>query len=160
MQGGLRMNSKTRDLIKSLASKYYNGNVTALVADKGQRLSSFERNTIEPTDFSFNKSYKKYKEIQRIASGTKIYINNMKKLGMNTEAIEQTIIRPSQVEGEINGESRKRMFEEETTNISVFGSNIGIDEETYNKLPSGTLYTVGNDATVRRKKIKWLTLLG
>ena len=152
MQGGLRMNSKTRDLIKSLASKYYNGNVTALVADKGQRLSSFERNTIEPTDFSFNKSYKKYKEIQRIANGTKIYINNMKKLGMNTEAIEQTIIRPSQVEGEINGESQKRMFEEETTNISVFGSNIGIDEETYNKLPSGALYTVGNDATVRRKK--------
>jgi len=152
MQGGLRMNSKTRDFIKSLASKYYNGNVTALVADEGKRISSNERNKIEPTDFSFNKSYKKYKEIQRIASGTKIYINNMKKLGMNTEAIEQTIIRPSQVEGEINGESQNRMFDEETTNISVFGSNIGIDEETYNKLPSGTLYTVGNDATVRRKK--------
>ena len=142
----------TRDFIKSLASKYYNGDVTALVADEGKRISSIERNKIHASDFSFKNAYKKYKEIQRISSGTKIYINNMKKLGMNTEAIEQTIIRPSQVEGEINGESRKRMFEEETTNISVFGSNIGIDEETYNKLPSGALYTVGNDATVRRKK--------
>ena len=62
------------------------------------------------------------------------------------------LVPAAEIEGEINGESRKRMFEEETTNISVFGSNIGIDEETYNKLPSGTLYTVGNDATVRRKK--------
>jgi len=159
MEGSFTMGSEARNLVKSFASKHYNGDVTAMVADRGIRLSSFERGQIENAGFKFSPVYRKYREIQRIASGTKIYINNMKKLGMDTKAIEQTMIKPVQVgkepaeiEGEINGESRKRMFEEETTNISVFGSNIGIDEETYNKLPSGTLYTVGNDATVRRKK--------
>jgi len=159
MEGSFTMGSEARDLVKFFASKHYNGDVTAMVADRGMRLDTRERNDIEKTGLKFSPVYRKYREIQRIASGTKIYINNMKKLGMDTKAIEQTMIKPVQVEkepaeieGEINGESRKRMFEEETTNISVFGSNIGIDEETYNKLPSGTLYTVGNDATVRRKK--------
>jgi hypothetical protein len=159
MEGSFTMGSEARDLVKFFASKHYNGDVTAMVADRGMRLDTRERNDIEKTGFKFSPVYRKYREIQRIASGTKIYINNMKKLGMDTKAIEQTMIKPVQVgkepaeiEGEINGESQKRMFEEETTNISVFGSNIGIDEETYNKLPSGTLYTVGNDATVRRKK--------
>jgi hypothetical protein len=159
MEGSFTMGSEARDLVKFFASKHYNGDVTAMVVDRGMRLDTRERNDIEKTGFKFSPVYRKYREIQRIASGTKIYINNMKKLGMDTKAIEQTMIKPVQVgkepaeiEGEINGESRKRMFEEETTNISVFGSNIGIDEETYNKLPSGTLYTVGNDATVRRKK--------
>mgnify|MGYP003132846505 CR=1 FL=1 len=146
MQGGLRMNSKTRDLIKSLASKYYNGNVTALVADKGQRLSSFERNTIEPTDFSFNKSYKKYKEIERIANGTKIYINNMKKLGMNTKAIEQTIIRPVQQ----SEESQDFGTLQKPWSI-VWSDNTDTDEKLFAAISVGD-YFINRDGDIERKE--------
>ena len=144
MQGAFRMGPEARDFVKSFASKHYNKDVTAMVADRGMRLSSYERSQVENAGFKFSVVYRKYKEIQRIANGSKLYINNMKKLGMDTEAIEKTTIKPV----EITSQGKEEITKETEENII----SISNDEKEYNSLPSGSLYTVGNDATVRRKK--------
>ena len=146
MEGSFTMGSEARDLVKFFASKHYNGDVTAMVADRGMRLDTRERNDIEKTGFKFSPVYRKYREIQRISSGTKIYINNMKKLGMDTKAIEQTMIKPVQQ----SEESQDFGTLQKPWSI-VWSDNTDTDEKIFAAISVGD-YFINRNGDIERKE--------
>ena len=91
--GQIRMDREVLPLVKGFASKHYNGNVTAMIADRGRRLSTFDRSQIENAGFKFNTAYQDYRKVKKTSDSLKFYVTNLKKLGVSTEAIEATMIK-------------------------------------------------------------------
>jgi hypothetical protein len=92
--GQIRMDRQVLPLVKGFASKHYNGNVTAMIADRGRRLSTFDRSQVENAGFKFNTAFQDYRKVQKNAKSLQFYVTNLKKLGVSTEAIEATMIQP------------------------------------------------------------------
>ena len=92
--GQIRMDREVLPLVKGFASKHYNGNVTAMIADRGRRLSTFDRSQVENAGFKFNTAYQDYRKVKKTSDSLKFYVTNLKKLGVSTEAIEATMIKP------------------------------------------------------------------
>ena len=98
--GQIRMDRAVLPLVKTAASKYYKGDVTAMVADRARRVPTFERSNIENSGFKFSVAYKQYREVQKTAQTMEYYVKNMKKLGVDTSQIEQTLIKPTNIPDE------------------------------------------------------------
>lgn len=94
--GQIRMDKKVLPLVKGFASKYYNGNVTEMIADRAVRLDTFERTQIENAGFNLRVAFQDYRKIFRNSESLRFYVNNMKKLGVPTEEIESMLIKPVQ----------------------------------------------------------------
>ena len=95
--GQIRMDRAVLPLVKTAASKYYKGDVTAMVADRARRVPTFERSQIENSGFKFGVAYKQYREVQKTAQTMEYYVKHMKKLGVDTAQIEQTLIKPTSI---------------------------------------------------------------
>lgn len=94
--GQIRMDKKVLPLVKGFASKYYNGNVTEMIADRAVRLDTFERTQIENVGFNLRVAFQDYRKIFKNSESLRFYVNNMKKLGVSTEEIESMLIKPVQ----------------------------------------------------------------
>lgn len=94
--GQIRMDKKVLPLVKGFASKYYNGNVTEMIADRAVRLDTFERTQIENAGFNLRVAFQDYRKIFKNSESLRFYVNNMKKLGVPTEEIESMLIKPVQ----------------------------------------------------------------
>jgi len=94
--GQIRMDKKVLPLVKGFASKYYNGNVTEMIADRAVRLDTFERTQIENAGFNLRVAFQDYRKIFKNSESLRFYVNNMKKLGVSTEEIESMLIKPVQ----------------------------------------------------------------
>ena len=146
MEGEFRMGPEARDLIKGIAGKMYNGDVTAMIADRGRKLSTFERSQIENAGFKFNVAFQEYREIQKVAQGMKFYTENMKKLGMDTTAIESTIVKPVNVQdsgadlGTINNPFQIFWSDNTDSDEKLFAT---IDNGQYFIGPDGNTYVKG-----------------
>ena len=97
MEGAFRMGAEANALVLGFAGKHYNGDVTAMVADRGRRLSTFERSQIENEGFKFNVAYQDYRKVQKVSQNLKFYTDQLKKLGMDTASIEAALIKPVDV---------------------------------------------------------------
>lgn len=92
--GQIRMDREVLPLVKGFASKYYRGDVTAMIADRGRRLSTFDRSQVENVGFKFNTAFQDYRKVKKTSDTLQFYVTNLKKLGVSTEAIEATMIQP------------------------------------------------------------------
>jgi hypothetical protein len=146
MEGEFRMGPEAKDLINGFAGKMYNGDVTAMIADRGRKLSTFERSQIENAGFKFNVAFQEYREIQKVAQGMKFYTDNMKKLGMDTSAIESTIVKPVNVQdsgadlGTINNPFQIFWSDNTDSDEKLFAS---LDDGQYFIGPDGNTYVKG-----------------
>lgn len=146
--GQIRMDRAVLPLVKTSASKYYNGNVTAMLADRGRRVPTFERSQIENAGFKFNTAYQDYRKVQKNARSLDFYISNMKKLGVDTATIESLMVQPTVI-GEPTGDlgTRTNPFQifwsdETDTDEKLFAS---IDDGQYFIGPDGKTYVKGMD---------------
>lgn len=146
--GQIRMDKKVLPLVTQAANKYYSGDVTAMVADRGRRLETFDRSQIENAGFKFNAAYQDYRTIKKGSDSLQYYINNMKKLGVNTAEIEKLTVQPVTPRPEAATE------EEATINQPiVISGDLSEDEQkaAFDRLPSGALFVDPSDGLTYRK---------
>lgn len=146
--GQIRMDRAVLPLVKTAASKYYNGDVTAMLADRGRRIDTFDRSQIENAGFKFNTAFQDYRKVQKDAKKLEFYVTQMKKLGVDTANIEQVLIRPvdaAEPVGDLG--TRTNPFQiywsdDTDTDEKLFA---GLDDGVYFIGPDGQVYIKGND---------------
>jgi hypothetical protein len=147
--GQIRMDRKVLPLVTQAANKYYNGDVTVMVADRGRRFAgTLEYNQIENIGFKFNVAYQDYLTIKRGSDRLQYYIKNMKKLGVNTAEIEQLTVQP------VTPRPEAATQEETTINQPiVISGDLSEDEQkaAFDRLPSGALFVDPSDGLTYRK---------
>jgi hypothetical protein len=135
-------------LVQTSASKYYNGDVTAMLADRGRRLTTFDRSQIENAGFKFNTAFQDYRKVQKNAKSLQFYVTQMKKLGVDTASIEQVLLRPvdaAEPVGDLG--TRTNPFQifwsdDTDTDEKLFA---GLDDGVYFTGPDGQVYVKGMD---------------
>lgn len=144
--GQVRMDKKVLPLVTNAAKKYYNGDVTAMVADRGRRLETFDRSQILDAGFKFSTAFQDYRAVKKGTDILQYYIKNMKKLGVNTADIEQLTVQPVTPE-------EPAAEEETTTQPIVISGDLSEDEQkaAFDKLPSGALFIDPADGKTYRK---------
>jgi len=135
-EGFFRMGAEAFPLVLGFAGKHYNGDVTAMVADRGRRLSTFERNQIENEGFKFNSAYQDYRKVQKVSQNLKFYTDQLKKLGMDTASIEAALIKPVDVpDQEAKLGSLQNPFQ------IVWSDDTDVDEKLFASLNVGQYFT-------------------
>ncbi len=135
-EGFFRMGAEAFPLVLGFAGKHYNGDVTAMVADRGRRLSTFERNQIENEGFKFNSAYQDYRKVQKVSQNLKFYTDQLKKLGMDTASIEAALIKPVDVpDQEAKLGSLQNPFQ------IVWSEDTDVDEKLFASINVGQYFT-------------------
>lgn len=143
--GQIRMDRAVLPLVKTSANKYYNGDVTAMLADRGRRVPTFERSQIENAGFKFNTAFQDYRKVQKNAKSLEFYVTQMKKLGVPTDTIEQTLIQPVQA-----GTPDATLGSEQNPFVIQWSDETDVDEKLFAGLDDGQ-YFVGPDGETYRK---------
>ena len=91
--GQIRMDKQVGDMVRMYANKRYNGNITAMIADRGRRLETLERSQIEDLGFKFQTAYADYRKVLKNSNKKKYYIKNLRRLGVLTGELEQSLIK-------------------------------------------------------------------
>jgi len=139
--GQIRMDKSVLPLVKGYASKYYNGDVTSMVADRGRRLETLERSQIEDAGFKFITAYSDYKKVLKNSNRKKFYIKHMKRLGLSTDDIEQSLIR------EIEQTEQKAMGTLRNPWQIFWSDETDTDEKLFLSIKKGEYYTDINGDT-------------
>lgn len=143
--GQIRMDRQVLPLVRGFASKHYNGDVTAMLADRGRRLSTFERSQVEDVGFKFNTAFQDYRKVQKAAQSLKFYTDNMKKLGVSTDRIESFMIQP------VTPQAQDTVFGTKENPYDIFWSDeTDADEKLYASIDVGQWY-VDPNGIVRQK---------
>ncbi len=143
--GQIRMDRQVLPLVRGFASKHYNGDVTAMLADRGRRLSTFERSQVEDIGFKFNTAFQDYRKVQKAAQSLKFYTDNMKKLGVSTDRIESLMIQP------VTPQTQDTVFGTKENPYDIFWSDeTDADEKLYASIDVGQWY-VDPNGIVRQK---------
>ncbi len=102
--GQIRMDRQVGDMVKMYANKRYNGDITAMIADRGRKLETLERSQIEDLGFKFQTAYADYRKVLKNSDKKKYYIKNLRRLGVLTGSLEQSLIQEVEVgESSSNG---------------------------------------------------------
>jgi hypothetical protein len=142
--GQIRMDRKALPLVKGFASKHYNGNVTQMIADRARRLSTFERSQVENVGFKFNVAFQDYRKMAKNSNSLKFYIDNMKKLGVPTDQIESTLIRP------INADPSLSLGTFESPWQIVWSDETDVDDKLFASIGKGQYYTdINGDVRIK-----------
>ena len=145
MEGAFRMGAEANALVLGFAGKHYNGDVTAMVADRGRRLSTFERSQIENEGFKFNVAYQDYRKVQKVSQNLKFYTDQLKKLGMDTASIEAALIKPVDVpDQEAKLGSLQNPFQ------IVWSDDTDVDEKLFASLNVGQ-YFINPEGDIEQK---------
>ena len=145
MEGAFRMGAEANALVLGFAGKHYNGDVTAMVADRGRRLSTFERSQIENEGFKFNVAYQDYRKVQKVSQNLKFYTDQLKKLGMDTASIEAALIKPVNVpDQEAKLGSLQNPFQ------IVWSDDTDVDEKLFASLNVGQ-YFINPEGDIEQK---------
>jgi len=145
MEGAFRMGAEANALVLGFAGKHYNGDVTAMVADRGRRLSTFERSQIENEGFKFNVAYQDYRKVQKVSQSLKFYTDQLKKLGMDTASIEAALIKPVDVpDQEAKLGSLQNPFQ------IVWSEDTDVDEKLFASLNVGQ-YFINPEGDIEQK---------
>ena len=145
MEGAFRMGAEANALVLGFAGKHYNGDVTAMVADRGRRLSTFERSQIENEGFKFNVAYQDYRKVQKVSQNLKFYTDQLKKLGMDTASIEAALIKPVDVpDQEAKLGSLQNPFQ------IVWSEDTDVDEKLFASLNVGQ-YFINPEGDIEQK---------
>ena len=142
--GQIRMDKSVLPLVKGYASKYYNGDVTSMVADRGHRLETLERSQIEDAGFKFITAYSDHKKVLKNSNRKKFYIKHMKRLGLSTDDIEQSLIR------EIEQTEQKAMGTLRNPWQIFWSDETDTDEKLFLSIKKGEYYTdINGDVRIK-----------
>jgi hypothetical protein len=142
--GQIRMDKSVLPLVKGYASKYYNGDVTSMVADRGRRLETLERSQIEDAGFKFITAYSDYKKVLKNSNRKKFYIKHMKRLGLSTDDIEQSLIK------EIEQTEQKAMGTLRNPWQIFWSDETDTDEKLFLSIKKGEYYTdINGDVRIK-----------
>lgn len=142
--GQIRMDRKVLPLVKGFASKHYNGNVTQMIADRARRLTTFERSQVENEGFKFNVAFQDYRKMKNNSNSLKFYVDNMKKLGVPTDQIESTLIRP------INADPSLSLGTLENPWQIVWSDETDVDDKLFASIEKGQYYTdINGDVRIK-----------
>jgi hypothetical protein len=143
--GQIRMDREVLPLVRGFASKHYNGDVTAMLADRGRRLDTFERSQVENAGFKFNTAFQDYRKVQKASQSLKYYTDNLRKLGVSTDRIEATMIQP------VTPQAQDGVFGTKENPYDIFWSDeTDSDEKLYASINAGEWY-VDPNGIVRQK---------
>ena len=144
MQGAFRMGETARDLATGLASKHYNGNITAMIADRGRRLTTFERSNLEKEGFNITSEFQAYREIKKLSDGMKLYSDNLRKLGVDTAAIDSMMIQ------EVEAPERTSLGTLKNPWQIVWSDKTDSDEKLFASIDKGEYYTdINGDVRIK-----------
>mgnify|MGYP005990309699 FL=1 len=79
--------------LNSFSSKRYNS-VSEMIADRGRKLTAFERGQINAVGFDINAAYRDYYKVLKQSNSMKFYIDNLRKLGVDTKQAEELLVKP------------------------------------------------------------------
>lgn len=143
--GQIRMDREVLPLVRGFASKHYNGDITAMLADRGRRLDTFERSQVENAGFKFNTAFQDYRKVQKASQSLKYYTDNLRKLGVSTDRIEATMIQP------VTPQAQDSIFGTKENPYDIFWSDeTDSDEKLYASINAGEWY-VDPNGIVRQK---------
>lgn len=166
--GQIRMPKEILDMVRVNANKYYNGDATAMIADRGRRLETMERSQIEDLGFKFQAAYADYRKVLKNSNKKKYYIKNLRRLGVLTGDLEQSLIKEVEIPTNNNSTDEQQEAgppisrEEETSDNVVTGTRDnpyvfkeGITAEdakaAFDKLPSGSFFIDPDDGQLYKK---------
>jgi len=94
LEGETRMGQEANDLVTSLAKKYYNGDITALVVNENRgarnmKLTTQERSALAAAGFNLRNVYTDYNKVQQEAKVLSYYTSKLKDLGVDVSVIEE-----------------------------------------------------------------------
>lgn len=142
--GQIRMDKQVVPLVKGFASKYYNGNVTEMIADRAVRLDTFERTQIENAGFNLRVAFQDYRKILKNSEGLRFYVNNMKKLGVPTEEVESMLIKPIEAGASAATGTLKNPWQ------IIWSDTTDADEKLFASLERGEYYTdINGDVRIK-----------
>ena len=154
VEGQTRAGAQTRDLVTALATKYYNGDVTALVVGENGRgsnrkMSTQERSQLEGAGFNLRVAYVDYGKVQKQAKVMAYYVDNLKKLGVDVSALEALAIKPVAEQQTADNQAQQG------TRANPFVIKWGDDREANERLLfniDDNQHFVGPDGRTYRKK--------
>lgn len=88
-----RIDRNLEATLKSFSSKRYNS-VSEMIADRGRKLTAFERGQINDVGFDINAAYRDYYKVLKQSNSMKFYIDNLRKLGVDTKQAEELLVKP------------------------------------------------------------------
>ena len=65
-----------------------------MIADRGRKLTAFERGQINDVGFDINAAYRDYYKVLKQSNSMKFYIDNLRKLGVDTKQAEELLVKP------------------------------------------------------------------
>ena len=143
-----RVDRNLEATLNSFSSKRYNS-VSEMIADRGRKLTAFERGQINAVGFDINAAYRDYYKVLKQSSSMKFYIDNLRKLGVDTKQAEELLVKPiSQTrEGEANLGTFKNPFPIQ------WSDDTDVDDKLFASLDVGDYFT-GPDGSVMVKERK------
>lgn len=132
--------------LNSFSSKRYNS-VSEMIADRGRKLTAFERGQINEVGFDINAAYRDYYKVLKQSNSMKFYIDNLRKLGVDTKTAEELLVKPvaDTRQGESNLGTIKNPFPIQ------WSDNTDIDDKLFASLDVGDYFT-GPDGSVMVKE--------
>lgn len=139
------LDDKEKATIRGFASKYYNGDVTAMIADRGARMPAFDRGQVEAAGLKFTLAYQQYSKIQRQTQSLKFYSDNLKRLGIDTSRFDEMMIQETQQPAEVGQiGTLKNPWQ------IVWSDETDVDEKLFASLDVGE-YFVNRDGNIEQK---------
>ena len=145
LEGETRIGKEANSMVRTLANKYYKGDVTALVVNenrsaRNRQMSTQERAALEATGFKLRNVYMDYSKVQEIARKLSYYPKQLKRLGVNTGAIEAIAIKPVGLPTLVGNNADNPMQ-------IVWSDDTDTDEKLFATLEDGQYFT-GPDGNV------------
>ena len=145
LEGETRIGKEANSMVRTLANKYYKGDVTALVVNenrsaRNRQMSTQERAALEATGFKLRNVYMDYSKVQEIARKLSYYPKQLKRLGVNTDAIEAIAIKPVGLSPLVGNNADNPMQ-------IVWSDDTDTDEKLFATLEDGQYFT-GPDGNV------------
>lgn len=142
--GQIRMDKEVLPLVKGFASKYYNGDVTQMIADRAIRLTTFERTQIENAGFNLRVAFQDYRKILKISNRKKYYTKNLRRLGKLTGQLEESLIRDVEVKSSAASGTLQNPWKIE------WSDNTDSDEKLFASIGKGEYYTdINGDVRIK-----------
>lgn len=139
------LDDKEKATVRGFASKYYNGDVTAMIADRGARMPAFDRGQVEAAGLKFTLAYQQYSKIQRQTQSLKFYSDNLKRLGIDTSRFDELMIQETQQPAEVGQiGTLKNPWQ------IVWSDETDVDEKLFASLDVGE-YFVNRDGNIEQK---------
>ena len=163
--GQIRMPREILDRIRVNANRHYNGDVTALIADRGRRLEPIERNQIKDLGFNFRNAYADYTKVLKNSNRKKYYIKKLRRLGVLTGDLEKSLLKEVEIPNNTDEqlEVGPAISNEQNTseniligtraNPYIFKEGISVEDAkaAFDKLPSGSYFIDPSDGQLYEK---------